>query len=113
MIVFILKLKNGNYFIGNTHKKTFSFSEFNSTNIEWTKKYKPIEIVDILENCSFNYYVKVINIYKDFYGIKSVYFGDEFNIDCYNEEMNNTTRQKSNNYNHLQLNSFDDFEYRL
>lgn len=113
MIVFILKLKNGKYFIGNTHKTTFNFSEFNSSNIEWTKKYKPIELIDILENCSFTYYVKVINIYKDFYGTKNIYFGDEFNIDCYNKEMNDTTQEKSNNCNHLIYNSFDDIEYKL
>lgn len=113
MIVFVLKLKNGKYFIGNTHKNSFNFSEFNSSNIEWNKKYKPIELIDILENCSFNYYVNVINIYKDFYGTKNIYFGDEFNINGYNKEMNDTTQQKSNNCNVLKSNSFDNIEYKL
>jgi len=85
MIVFVLKLSNGKYFIGHTYKSTFNFSEFNSNNIEWINKYKPIKVIDVLDNCSFNYYVSVINIYTDFYGIKNIHVGDEFNIDCYNE----------------------------
>lgn len=112
MIVFVLKLENEKYFIGHTYKTNFNFSELNS-NTEWKKKYKPIEIIDILENCSFNYYVNVINIYSDFFGIKNVYFGKEFNICDYNEKMNDVIKKNSRNFIfNGNFNSFDTTEYK-
>lgn len=85
MIIFVLELTNGKYFIGHTYKSKFDLSDFKSDKIEWTKKYKPIGVIDVLENSTYEYYLKVVNVYMDFYGIKNVYYGGEFNIDYCNE----------------------------
>jgi len=85
MNVFVLELTNGKYFIGHTYKSNFKLSELNSDKLEWTRKYKPVGIIDFLENCTFDYYLKIINVYMDFYGVKNVYSGAEFNIDYWNE----------------------------
>ena len=85
MIVFVLELTNGKYFIGHTYKRKFNLYDFKSDKLAWTKKYKPIRVIDVLENCSFEYYLNVINVYIDFCGIKNVYSAAESNIDYCNE----------------------------
>lgn len=85
MNVFVLELTNGKYFIGHTYRSNFKLSEFKSDKLEWTRKYKPVGVIDFLENCNFDYYLKIINIYMDFYGVKNVYSGAELNIDYCNE----------------------------
>lgn len=85
MIVFVLELTNGKYFIGHTYKSKFNLSDFKSDKLVWIRKYKPISVIDILENCSFEYYFNVIKVYMEFYGIKNVYSYAETNIDYCNE----------------------------
>ena len=51
--IYILKLEEEKYYIGKTNNPIFRLNEhFNSNASSWTKKYKPIEIVKVINNCS-------------------------------------------------------------
>lgn len=49
--IFILKLDSGKFYIGKTNKENFNLEDdFNINDSEWTTKYKPICILDIIKN---------------------------------------------------------------
>lgn len=85
MIVFVLELTNGKYFIGHTYKKEFKMDEFQKNKIYWTRKYTPVHVIEQLENATFETYIETINDYMEIYGIKNVYSSIELNIDYCNE----------------------------
>jgi hypothetical protein len=52
-IIFILKLENQKYYIGKTLIQNFNLkTNFNRLCSDWTKKYKPIKILELISNCS-------------------------------------------------------------
>jgi predicted GIY-YIG superfamily endonuclease len=53
LIIYALLLVEGKYYIGKTHNLDLRFQEHKSGNgSEWTKKYKPISIIESYENNS-------------------------------------------------------------
>jgi hypothetical protein len=85
MQVFVLELTNNKYFVGHTYKNEFELSDFKYDKISWTKKYKPISIIDKIYNVSVDDYITIINSYTEIYGVKNVYSRIELNIDYCNE----------------------------
>ena len=85
MIVFVLELTNGKYFIGHTYKSEFIMNEFQSDKLYWTRKYKPIDIIEQAKHASLESYIEIINNYMEIYGVKNVYSSIELNIDYCNE----------------------------
>lgn len=71
--IYILKLENNKYYIGKTDNPEIRLnSHFNLNGSEWTKKYKPIEIIQIIPNCDNYDEDKYTKIYMDKYGINNV-----------------------------------------
>lgn len=73
MIVYVLKLKSGKYYIGKTNNPKFRLDEhFNYEGSEWTKKYEPVDVLKLIPNCDqydeYKYTIK----YMQKYGIDNV-----------------------------------------
>jgi predicted GIY-YIG superfamily endonuclease len=71
--IYVLKLENNKYYIGKTKNMSFRLeSHFNAEGSFWTKKYKPIELLEIFPNCD-NYDEDKYTIkYMEKYGITNV-----------------------------------------
>jgi len=99
--IYILKLEQGKYYIGKTNHPEFRLANhFQSNGSEWTKKYKPLEVIDIKPNCDDYDEDKVTRQYMDKYGINNVRGGSFVTIklkksiiDTLNQ-MNNGTNNK-------------------
>ena len=52
VFIYTLKLEQGKYYVGKTNNPEFRIeNHFNSNGSEWTKKYKPLKILEIIPNC--------------------------------------------------------------
>lgn len=73
VFIYALKLENNKYYIGKTSNPSFRIeSHFNSEGSAWTKKYKPIELIELIPNCD-NYDEDKYTIkYMEKYGITNV-----------------------------------------
>lgn len=50
-VIYILKLNNNNFYVGTTSNLPRRLRDhFNHRGSVWTKKHKPLEVLDILEN---------------------------------------------------------------
>lgn len=73
MNVYVLKLENEKYYIGKTNNITRRINEHHSNQgSSWTKKYKPIETVEIKESCDEYEETKTTIEYMKKYGIDNV-----------------------------------------
>lgn len=72
-IVYILKLEQDKYYVGRTTNLDRRLLEhFNGDGSEWTKKYKPVKLVEKIENCNNYDEDKYTKMYMDKYGIDHV-----------------------------------------
>ena len=79
--VYVLKLKFGKYYVGKTNNTKFRFSDhFNFNGSEWTKKYKPIKVIQVIHNCDNFDEDKITLKFMDEYGIDNVRGGTFVNI---------------------------------
>ena len=86
--IYILKLEQGKYYIGKTNKPQFRLNNhFNSNGSEWTKKYKPIKVLDIKKNCDNYDEDKYTRKYMDKYGINNVRGGSFVTIKLSDSEI--------------------------
>jgi hypothetical protein len=73
VFIYILELENKKYYIGKTSYPNFRIDQhFNSDGSQWTKKYKPIKILDIIPNCDNFDEDKYTLQYMGKYGINNV-----------------------------------------
>ena len=73
VFIYILQLENNKYYVGKTNKPSFRLSDhFSSNGSIWTKKYKPISVLELIPNCD-NYDEDKYTIkYMEKYGINNV-----------------------------------------
>tara|TARA_B100000131_G_scaffold317057_1_gene358335 strand:- start:509 stop:1102 length:594 start_codon:yes stop_codon:yes gene_type:complete len=72
VFIYILKLNNKKYYVGKTDNPKFRLeSHFNSNGSEWTKKYKPIECIELKEGDKYDEDKFTIK-YMNKYGINNV-----------------------------------------
>jgi hypothetical protein len=99
--IYVLELVGGKYYIGKTNNPGFRLEQhFHSGGSVWTKKYQPIRVLEIIENCDDYDEDKYTRIYMDKYGIDNVRGGsfceeilDEVTIKML-EKMSNSTKNK-------------------
>ncbi len=73
IFVYILKLKNKKYYVGKTTNPKFRIqTHFDKSGSAWTKKYKPLSIVEIISGCDDFDEDKYTLIYMGKYGINNV-----------------------------------------
>jgi predicted GIY-YIG superfamily endonuclease len=71
--VYILKLDNNKYYVGRTSDINTRISEhFDGKGSEWCKINKPVDIIEILQNCNNFEEDKHVKIYMMKYGIDNV-----------------------------------------
>jgi hypothetical protein len=52
IFIYVLELENKKYYIGKTTNPDFRLEQhFNFSGSQWTKKYKPIKILELKSNC--------------------------------------------------------------
>ena len=82
VFIYALKLTQDKYYIGKTTKPSFRFEKhFDSNGSAWTKKYKPIELNELIPNCDDYDENKITIKYMDKYGIENVRGGSFVSIE--------------------------------
>ena len=81
VFIYILQLENNKYYVGKTNKPNFRIAEhFDSNGSLWTKKYKPIKILELIPDCDTYDEDKYTIKYMENYGINNVRGGSFCNI---------------------------------
>ena len=78
--VYILKLKQGKYFIGHTEEIDNLIEKIKKIKIEWLKKYSFIKILKIYNNCDKFDVDKHTKKYMELYGINNVRGGTYYQL---------------------------------
>jgi predicted GIY-YIG superfamily endonuclease len=73
MYIYILKLEKNKYYVGKSSKLYKRLDDhFNSYGSSWTKKYKPIKVIQTIDNCDKFDEDKYTLKYMEKYGIHNV-----------------------------------------
>jgi predicted GIY-YIG superfamily endonuclease len=110
--IYVLELKNGKYYVGKTNRDIRDrFNEhLLGQGSEWTKKYKVIKVVEIIENQDNFDEDKITKKYMSIYGIDNVRGGSyvsinlmDYQIECLKKELNSSQDKcfKCGNYGHF------------
>ncbi len=99
VFIYALQLEEGKYYIGKTSNPQIRLdSHFKSNGSEWTKKYKPINVLEVKPNCDDYDEDKITRQYMDKYGINNVRGGSFVSVKL-NKSMIETLKQMSNGTN--------------
>ena len=101
VFIYVLQLEQEKYYIGKTENPNFRIEQhFCFGGSEWTKKYSPISVIEIIPNCDDYDEDKYTRRYMDNYGIDNVRGGsfcevvlNETTIKLL-EKMSKTTQNK-------------------
>ena len=53
VFIYILQLENNKYYVGKTNNPNFRLNNhFNSNGSSWTNKYKPVQVLKLITDCS-------------------------------------------------------------
>ena len=97
--IYVIKLDKGKYYIGKTSNPQFRLqSHFDSNGSSWTKKYKPLKVIEIKPNCDDYDENKITLQYMDKYGINNVRGGSFVSVKL-DESTIDTLRKMSNGTN--------------
>ena len=73
VIIYVLKLKNGKFYVGKTHSLSSRLkSHFDGNGCVWTRKYAPIELIFKKDDCDNFDEDKYTLKYMSLYGIENV-----------------------------------------
>jgi len=93
VVIYCLALENNKYYIGKTENLNFRLSDHqNGKGSAWTKKYKPVYIVETIENCDHYDEDKYVRIYMDRYGIENVRGGSYSKVVLGKATINNLVK---------------------
>ena len=102
VFIYILRCLGDKYYIGYTNTPNFSIENHDYN--EWTRTYKPVEIIEIFDNCDRYDENKYTIKYMDKYGIDNVRGGSwkDFNLSLHdintlNKMINGKKEFRSNN----------------
>ena len=91
--IYILQLEQDKYYIGKTNNPTFRLNDhFNSNGSAWTKKYKPLKLVELLEGCDDYDEDKYTIKYIEKHGIDNVRGGSFCKLELSSESKNTIQR---------------------
>ncbi len=101
VFIYVLELENNKYYVGKTNNPNMRVANhFESNGSQWTKKYKPKNIIELIPNCDDYDEDKYTLKYIEKYGIDNVRGGSfcEINLDNttinFINKMNNSTNNK-------------------
>jgi len=99
VFIYVLKLEKGKYYIGKTNNPKFRLNvHFDLNGSEWTKKYKPIKVLELKSNCDNYDEDKITRQYMDKYGINNVR-GGSFVLVKLDDSTKKILKQMSNGTN--------------
>ena len=79
--IYVLELESNKYYIGKSNNHDIRINDHdNGIGSEWTKKYKPIKIKEIIHNCDMFDEQKYTKKYMYEYGIENVRGGSYVQI---------------------------------
>ena len=86
--IYFLKLEQNKYYVGKTNNVNTRLNDHMTDNgSQWTKKYKPIEIIEVIPNCDGFDEDKYTKIYMNKFGINNVRGGSYTKIVLSKEEL--------------------------
>jgi len=98
--IYVMQLEQGKYYIGKTSNPAFRLeSHFKSNGSEFTKKYKPIKILELIQNCDDYDEDKYTRIYMDKYGIDNVRGGSYVSVKLDEATKNQLTKMSNSTSN--------------
>lgn len=81
VFIYALKLQGGKYYVGKTSNPQVRLGDhFGRHGSEWTKMYKPVEVLEIIPDCDDYDEDKYTRIYMDKYGVDNVRGGSNVSI---------------------------------
>lgn len=88
VFIYILQLESNKYYVGKTSNPDVRLdSHFNSRGSEWTKKYKPIKVCELIENCDSYDEDKYTLKYMEKKGIENVRGGSFSQVELSTEQI--------------------------
>ena len=100
IFIYILELDKNKYYIGKTENPKFRISNhFNSNGSEWTKKYNPIKLIDLIQNSDDFDEDKYTLIYMKKYGINNVRGGTFSHLNLETNVIETLTKMINNDEN--------------
>ena len=91
--IYVLELINNRYYVGKTTNPTFRLEQhFTNNGSAWTKKYKPIRVLEIIPNCDDYDEDKYTIKYMKKYGVDNVRGGSFCQIELDEETINTINR---------------------
>lgn len=88
VFIYILRLNRGKYYVGKTYCPQKRLQDhFSNRGSVWTKKFKPIEPVEIIPDCDHFDEDKYTKKYMDKYGINNVRGGTFSSVKLQKEEI--------------------------
>ena len=99
VFIYVLQLEKGKYYVGKTNNPGFRLdSHFNANGSEWTRMYKPRQLIELVPNCTDYDEDKYTRIYMDRYGIDNVRGGSFVSIEL-SQQTKDVLMQMSNGTN--------------
>lgn len=98
--VYVLLLENNKYYIGKTQNIDFRLDDhFNLNGSVWTSKYKPLKLLEKIDNCEDFDEDKYTLKYMNIYGIDNVRGGSFCQLKLSNENYITLNKMLNNNNN--------------
>lgn len=89
VFIYTLELTNNKYYVGKTMNPGFRLdSHFNANGSVWTTKYKPVKVLELIENCDDYDEDKYTLKYMEKYGIDNVRGGTFCETELTDENKN-------------------------
>lgn len=93
VFIYALRLQNNKYYIGKTNNPSFRMEDhFKSNGSAWTKKYTPIQLVELIPNCDDYDEDKYTIKYMDKYGMQNVRGGSFASIELDESTIKHLTK---------------------
>jgi len=100
IFIYALKLTEGKYYVGKSTNPSFRIdNHFNSNGAMWTRKYTPIELIELIPNCDDYDEDKYTLQYMNKYGINNVRGGSFVQMELNNSTMQIITRMNNSTNN--------------
>ena len=94
--IYVLKCEQNKYYVGKTNNPNVRLESHGTTEgSAWTKKYKPIKVMELIKNCDDYDEDKYTKIYMDRYGIDNVRGGSFVSMKLDDNTINHLTKMSN------------------
>jgi hypothetical protein len=98
--IYVLKCQQNKYYVGKTNNPNVRLeSHGTSEGSAWTKKYKPVKVLELIKNCDDYDEDKYTKIYMDRYGIDNVRGGSFVSMKLDDNDINHLTKMSNGTNN--------------